>query len=127
MADAGRQNLQQHLAAGRLGVDRLAATADLETAHFRFSHALFLWPPDFSRPWTGNHKRRGSSRRPHSQLQNAEKLVAAVANAGFSEYLCQERVTWSPASAIPMPPWPRLPSKPARARRPSIRPGTRAS
>src|SRR5450631_1373900 len=47
VTNTGRQNLQKHLAAGRLGVDplgelhRLAATADLETAHFRFSPALF--------------------------------------------------------------------------------------
>src|ERR1700690_1287160 len=48
MTDTGRQNLQQHLAAGRLGVDplgelhRLAAAADLETTHLRFSPALFF-------------------------------------------------------------------------------------
>ena len=59
MTDAGRQHLEQHLAAGRFGVDPLgelhwlAATADLETAH-RTPSRLFIFAvaghfPDMAR------------------------------------------------------------------------------
>jgi hypothetical protein len=97
VADPGGQNLQQHFTAGWLRrgllieLQRLPANADLEHSHRRFS-------PD---PWNCPHNEPYSAP-PVTSRAGRRNLPCGALEIRHCRNICFRRVTYSPASAIPM-------------------------
>ncbi len=126
VADAGRQNLQQHLAAGRLWrglfveLQRLAANADLEHAHCYFSPGTI-----FVMAFVGHPARQEPHSAPavsHRAAHGANCLPKCREICGLQKYLSAGG-DLTPRLRYPDGLWPRSPSITTPARRPNAPPG----